>query len=729
MQHWLPYDETRLYRLLGVDRGDVWRWLRDDTRPLAELARQQGWDPEELAKALVAPWKGKLNKPAQLAVLQERALKTLTQGHMSQHMFFHSLHQEAIPSHATKIFGVASRIEWSSLRRSEMSPLEICRLNGISRSARAEGGRGTAAARRRVGRAPPDDPGGAGPAPARPPAPPAPALAAADPLQRPAAAGPRASRPPRRRTTPTTRRCPGPAARSRFESYEAKLTIAKTRGEIAVMARGPGAAPPALASAAAGLPSSNYNPAMSADGRWVAFESAEGNLNFAKRYGEMNVFVRDLERGRIVNVSNPLGGQVSRSRVQPDDLRRRPARRLRDLRAGRGIRHRQPRRRPRRPHGPGRGSSVRRRGPGDASEPQLSRDGRRLAFTSLVGEQLGGVRPGSRAAGARGSRSRAADEAWEPSLSADGSASRTRPRAPARTSHVVVRDLRSDRATTIASPAGRGLAYEPSLSGDGPRVAFVARPLGLRRTQVWVTDLRTSLTQLVSRGDGPGGAPGRAARPTRRSPATAVAWRSRPTRGASRPRSATRARGVFVRDLARARTRLVSVGDGANRYVGPDARLEHERRRLHPDAVRVSRPVAAALAVIVLLGGGLRAAEAASPHLADESADERFYAVLARGIALASALRRPLAGPAPPVPRRPRRAGRLRARLSPHPRAARRADATSRPRTGCRRCSGRCWWSPRSLLARVLAGDVARAGRRRHSSPSTRRWCARRASC
>ena len=38
MQHWLPYDETRLYSLLGVTRGDVWRWLRDDTRNLAGLA-------------------------------------------------------------------------------------------------------------------------------------------------------------------------------------------------------------------------------------------------------------------------------------------------------------------------------------------------------------------------------------------------------------------------------------------------------------------------------------------------------------------------------------------------------------------------------------------------------------------------------------------------------------------------------------------------------------------
>ena len=55
MQHWLPYDETRLYSLLGVTRGDVWRWLRDDTRNLAGLAALHGYpDPQVLARELVA---------------------------------------------------------------------------------------------------------------------------------------------------------------------------------------------------------------------------------------------------------------------------------------------------------------------------------------------------------------------------------------------------------------------------------------------------------------------------------------------------------------------------------------------------------------------------------------------------------------------------------------------------------------------------------------------------
>ena len=57
MQHWLPYDEQRPYTLLGVDRGAIWRQLRDDTRNLAQLAQERGWEPRALAHELVAPWR------------------------------------------------------------------------------------------------------------------------------------------------------------------------------------------------------------------------------------------------------------------------------------------------------------------------------------------------------------------------------------------------------------------------------------------------------------------------------------------------------------------------------------------------------------------------------------------------------------------------------------------------------------------------------------------------
>src|SRR3954466_2635681 len=54
--HWLPFDERRLYRLLGHTREQLWQQLRDDRRTLAELAARRGWpQPSRLAAALVAP--------------------------------------------------------------------------------------------------------------------------------------------------------------------------------------------------------------------------------------------------------------------------------------------------------------------------------------------------------------------------------------------------------------------------------------------------------------------------------------------------------------------------------------------------------------------------------------------------------------------------------------------------------------------------------------------------
>src|SRR3954465_3564075 len=84
--HWLPYDETRLYRLLGITRVGLWLQLRDDHRTLAQLApphgprapARPGWPaPRRLAAALVAPDAARVG-PRRAAVLRARALRTIT---------------------------------------------------------------------------------------------------------------------------------------------------------------------------------------------------------------------------------------------------------------------------------------------------------------------------------------------------------------------------------------------------------------------------------------------------------------------------------------------------------------------------------------------------------------------------------------------------------------------------------------------------------------------------
>lgn len=114
--HWLPYDESRLYSTLHITRNQLWDQLRNDHNTLAQLAAKHGWpDPVKLAAALVAPERRKWGAD-RARVLQARALATITQGHLAQHLFFHSLHQFAIPSSAPDIFGVTD-VQFRALRR------------------------------------------------------------------------------------------------------------------------------------------------------------------------------------------------------------------------------------------------------------------------------------------------------------------------------------------------------------------------------------------------------------------------------------------------------------------------------------------------------------------------------------------------------------------------------------------------------------------------------------
>ena len=116
MFHWLPYDEARLYRLLRTDRAAVRRWLRDDRRhTLGQVARRRGLEPEGLADALV---------PSGDPVLRQRALRTITQGHLAQHVLFHSFHQPAVALEARRIFGV-SALDYRRLRLNGRSPASI----------------------------------------------------------------------------------------------------------------------------------------------------------------------------------------------------------------------------------------------------------------------------------------------------------------------------------------------------------------------------------------------------------------------------------------------------------------------------------------------------------------------------------------------------------------------------------------------------------------------------
>jgi Tol biopolymer transport system component len=582
MQHWLPYDEARLYDLLDADRGDVWRWLRDDTRSLADLARERGKDPAEVAAALVRPWRGKLREPHRLKVLERRALRTLTQGHLAQHVFFHSLHQNAIPDRAPAIFGVASREEFQELRRSELSPVQICRLNGLPRSHAQREAVRTLKAEVRAGVK----------GQAIPPAQAERLLRrqlrqVPRWLQQTRYNGPPPLKLPRASLATASNYSNNAAIAAdgssvAYESYEAGLAGAKVRGEIGVVAASvDGAGKPLGVSSpeASGRrsPRSAYNPSVSADGRFVAFESAEGNLNFAKRYGQMQVFVRDTRSGKSVLASKSaldLGATearpVPRSAYNPslsDDGRivayeSSEAGRgrldvyVRDLRASTARRV---------PPPPG-AKAI--------SEPALSGDGGSLAFSALDAAGRSAVYVRTLATGTTRRVSPAGEEAFEPDVARDGRTVAYTVLGDDRRTRVERRVLSAPRAVTLAPRPGDGLAAgtsaaEPSLSADGKRVAFTARIARERRSRVFVTDPASPVPILASRADGLAGlsGTGSSAHPSLSADGGRVAFTSDAHDLA--PAKCNGARGIFVRDLRAASTVLISRRDGANRYSGP----------------------------------------------------------------------------------------------------------------------------------------------------------------
>src|SRR4051812_3841568 len=250
--HWLPYDEARLYRLLGITRVGLWQQLRDDRRTLAELAARHGWpDPRRLAAALVAPDAVRVGAH-RAGVLRARALRTITQGHLAQHVFFHSLHQFGIASEAPAIFGVED-MEFRRLRRAELSPLAIARLHGRS-------------------------PGQVE------------ALAIAV-LRERADTGVRGGAIPRAQADRLLRR--------QLSQLPRWLDQARYNGP-----------PPTYRGALVDVPRDYAtNPAISADGRHVAYEAYRQKLPLAVKLGEIAVMRADLATGKAALISHlPQGG-------------------------------------------------------------------------------------------------------------------------------------------------------------------------------------------------------------------------------------------------------------------------------------------------------------------------------------------------------------------------------------------------------------------------------------
>jgi hypothetical protein len=123
-EHWIPYEQDRLARLLHTDITGLREWMRGD-RPLAGLVRRRRLVPSRLAWRLVEPWRGDVSRRT-LRELHERALRTLTQGHLGLHLFSHPTHSRSLNRLYMQLH------ESSASARPGLSLLDIAEADGRS---------------------------------------------------------------------------------------------------------------------------------------------------------------------------------------------------------------------------------------------------------------------------------------------------------------------------------------------------------------------------------------------------------------------------------------------------------------------------------------------------------------------------------------------------------------------------------------------------------------------
>ena len=339
---------------------------------------------------------------------------------------------------------------------------------------------------------------------------------------------------------------------------------------------------------AAGAKGNDYSfwPAISADGRLVAFTSEASNLHPDDTDGGLDgrdVLVRDLETNTTTLVS-----------------------RASDVAGVAGA-----------------------KGNGESEVPAISADGRFVAFSSgasnlhpddtdatfdvfvrdLETNTTTLVSRATDAAGAKGN-----DDSSSAAISADGrfvafssDASNLHSDDGDTTEDVFVRDLEANTTTLVsradgASGAkGNGYAIEPAISADGRVVAFISASNldpddGDVHQDAYVRDLEANTTTLASRADGAAGAKADegSLKPAISADGRVVAFMS--TSENLHPDDSDGWQDVFVRDLEANTTTLASRADGADGasadnyssdpVISADGRLvvfQSEASNLHPD--------------------------------------------------------------------------------------------------------------------------------------------------
>lgn len=131
MYHWIPFDQERLWAITGIKKLEFRHWIADDdNHTLGMLVERHGHDPKDVTDQLMQQWRGKVSAQ-KLEELERRTNELMTQGHLSQHVFFHYFHDPLLAMNSKWIFNIPPG-DYHRARLRGYSPSEIAIRGGVS---------------------------------------------------------------------------------------------------------------------------------------------------------------------------------------------------------------------------------------------------------------------------------------------------------------------------------------------------------------------------------------------------------------------------------------------------------------------------------------------------------------------------------------------------------------------------------------------------------------------
>jgi hypothetical protein len=130
MFHWVPFDQARLWEITGIKKLEFRHYIADDdNHTLGQLIRKHGEDPDAVTAELMEQWRGKVG-PDKFAELERRTNELMTQGHLSQHVFFHYFHDPLLALNSSRIFNLPAG-DFHRARLRGYGPSEIAIRGGV----------------------------------------------------------------------------------------------------------------------------------------------------------------------------------------------------------------------------------------------------------------------------------------------------------------------------------------------------------------------------------------------------------------------------------------------------------------------------------------------------------------------------------------------------------------------------------------------------------------------